>query len=163
MVRYRKNESTFAALIEMASLLPWWVGLALAGISYVALHWYAGTPVSKPLPGQVAVSLVETITRAMAGVFQYVLPVAFLVGAIVSALNAGKRKALRNQVAKIEAQAELQGSSTVGTEDSSDAAAPLCPKCGGGMIKRIARQGTNAGHAFWGCSAYPTCRGTRTI
>lgn len=38
-----------------------------------------------------------------------------------------------------------------------------CPKCGEAMVKRIARQGANAGQAFWGCSRYPKCRGIRSI
>lgn len=40
-------------------------------------------------------------------------------------------------------------------------APPVCPKCGEPMLKRIARSGANAGSQFWGCSAYPRCRGTR--
>jgi len=27
------------------------------------------------------------------------------------------------------------------------------------MVKRIAKQGANAGKAFWGCSDFPQCRG----
>lgn len=38
-----------------------------------------------------------------------------------------------------------------------------CPNCGKSMVKRIARQGKNAGKEFWGCPAYPLCRGTREI
>lgn len=38
-----------------------------------------------------------------------------------------------------------------------------CPKCGGGMIRRIAKKGDSAGKPFWGCSSYPSCKGTRTI
>lgn len=40
---------------------------------------------------------------------------------------------------------------------------PACPRCGGAMIKRIAKQGANAGGSFWGCSGYPACRGIRAI
>ncbi len=36
-----------------------------------------------------------------------------------------------------------------------------CPNCGSAMVKRNARRGTNAGQAFFGCSQYPACRGTR--
>ncbi|WAR43561.1 restriction endonuclease [Methylomonas rapida] len=42
-------------------------------------------------------------------------------------------------------------------------ATPSCPKCGGAMVKRIAKQGANTGNAFWGCSAFPKCRGVRAI
>lgn len=33
-----------------------------------------------------------------------------------------------------------------------------CPRCGGKLIARIARQGPNAGKQFLGCSNYPRCR-----
>ena len=38
-----------------------------------------------------------------------------------------------------------------------------CPTCGGRMIRRQARRGRNAGSHFWGCAAFPRCRGTRSI
>lgn len=38
-----------------------------------------------------------------------------------------------------------------------------CPKCGSAMVRRSARRGSNAGQAFFGCSQYPACRGTRPI
>ena len=42
-------------------------------------------------------------------------------------------------------------------------APPACPACGKPMVQRIARRGAQAGRAFWGCSAYPGCRGTRSV
>jgi len=39
---------------------------------------------------------------------------------------------------------------------------PNCPRCGQTMIWRVAKQGSNAGKPFWGCSGFPDCRGTRT-
>jgi predicted RNA-binding Zn-ribbon protein involved in translation (DUF1610 family) len=41
---------------------------------------------------------------------------------------------------------------------TSEASAPVCPKCGSPMILRKAKQGANAGSYFWGCSAFPDCR-----
>lgn len=38
-------------------------------------------------------------------------------------------------------------------------AEPSCPKCGGTMTKRTARQGANTGKMFWGCTGFPQCRG----
>lgn len=35
---------------------------------------------------------------------------------------------------------------------------PTCPDCSGQMVRRTNRQ---SGLAFWGCHAYPRCRGTR--
>ncbi len=42
-------------------------------------------------------------------------------------------------------------------------ATPECPTCAKPMIKRTAKRGANAGGEFWGCTAYPACRGTRQI
>ena len=36
--------------------------------------------------------------------------------------------------------------------------APKCPGCGAPMAKRNSSRG-----AFWGCTTYPRCRGTRSI
>ncbi len=33
-----------------------------------------------------------------------------------------------------------------------------CPKCGGTLVLRTAKQGIHAGEQFWGCSNYPKCR-----
>ena len=38
---------------------------------------------------------------------------------------------------------------------------PNCPKCNRVMCLRTAKQGTNTGSQFWGCSGYPECKGTR--
>jgi len=40
---------------------------------------------------------------------------------------------------------------------------PTCPKCGGVMVMRVAKQGSNAGNEFWGCSKFPACRGFRAL
>ncbi|MBN2449804.1 MAG: topoisomerase DNA-binding C4 zinc finger domain-containing protein [Lentisphaeria bacterium] len=42
-------------------------------------------------------------------------------------------------------------------------AVPECPVCGKPMRRRTARQGPHAGQAFWGCTGFPDCRGTRRI
>jgi DNA-binding helix-hairpin-helix protein with protein kinase domain len=38
--------------------------------------------------------------------------------------------------------------------------AVLCPNCGARMVRRAARRGHRRGNQFWGCSRYPSCRGT---
>lgn len=45
----------------------------------------------------------------------------------------------------------------------SMAESPTCPKCRGSMIRRTAKKGPNAGGQFWGCTAYPKCRGMRDL
>jgi hypothetical protein len=46
---------------------------------------------------------------------------------------------------------------------STPAVEPTCSRCGSAMVKRIAKQGSNADRAFWGCSAFPKCRGVRAV
>lgn len=45
-----------------------------------------------------------------------------------------------------------------GPSVSAETSAPACPKCAGRMARRVNRQN---GVEFWGCVAYPKCRGTR--
>ena len=49
------------------------------------------------------------------------------------------------------------------TEKSLQDDAPHCPQCGKPMIKRMAKKGKNAGNAFWSCTDYPNCNGTRSV
>ena len=48
-------------------------------------------------------------------------------------------------------------------QPANEAAEPACPKCGSAMRRKTAHQGPNAGNDFWGCSAFPRCRGTRPL
>ena len=41
------------------------------------------------------------------------------------------------------------------------AESPACPTCSKPMAMRTARRGPKTGQQFWGCSAYPSCTGTR--
>lgn len=53
--------------------------------------------------------------------------------------------------------------STPSNRSTTPATGTSCPTCGGRMVKRLARRGNNAGRYFWGCAAYPRCKGTRSI
>lgn len=60
---------------------------------------------------------------------------------------------------------KLYGARKRGKADRSDKSdgPPACPNCGKAMVKRTARQGSKAGRSFWGCAAYPDCKGTQPI
>ena len=49
------------------------------------------------------------------------------------------------------------------SRQEADPDAPLCPECGKPMSRKKARAGKNAGKDFWGCMAFPQCRGTCEI
>ncbi len=40
---------------------------------------------------------------------------------------------------------------------------PSCPQCSKLMVLRTAKTGKNAGQQFWGCSAYPECKGVAKV
>ena len=40
---------------------------------------------------------------------------------------------------------------------------PSCPQCGRPMVLRTAKAGINEGKQFWGCSAFPECKGVVKI
>ena len=43
------------------------------------------------------------------------------------------------------------------------ATTPSCPVCAKAMVQRVAKRGGSSGNAFWGCSGFPACRGTRQV
>jgi len=46
---------------------------------------------------------------------------------------------------------------------NAESSTPTCPNCDNPMVKRTAKRGANTGSAFFGCSRYPACHGTRPI
>jgi len=40
---------------------------------------------------------------------------------------------------------------------------PICPRCNGEMIKRVAKTGARQGQTFFGCSQFPKCRGVVNV
>lgn len=61
-----------------------------------------------------------------------------------------------------QGEADVQRTDQTDRTDRLEAAAPACPTCGKPMVLRTARTGERAGQRFWGCSAYPVCKGTRS-
>ena len=96
----RRKTSSFEELIDVASRLPWWLGLTLAAISYVGLHWYANSalPPSSTDPGKMFEVIGPTMWRTFAMFGQYLLPFVLTFGAGVSALKARKRSRLADEV-----------------------------------------------------------------
>lgn len=60
---------------------------------------------------------------------------------------------------RIEPKLKLTPSESMATAPVT----PVCPQCKASMVRRVARQGRNAGQAFWGCSRFPECRATQPV
>lgn len=48
-------------------------------------------------------------------------------------------------------------------EERTTSQSPGCPQCGQPMVLRTAHSGKNTGKSFWGCTAYPDCRGLLNV
>lgn len=99
MARRRKT-SPFEDLIDLASMLPWWAAVCLALVSYILLHNHAISP--PPVahdPKQMSDAMVGIVTRGLAMGGQYLLPLAFILGAIGSVAGRARRKKLVKDVA----------------------------------------------------------------
>lgn len=71
---------------------------------------------------------------------------------------------LIRQARNSRGQAPVQQSGALLVSAAADTpSVPGCPTCSKPMVKRTAKRGANAGEEFWGCSAYPACRGTRRL
>lgn len=276
----RQNTSSLEDIISVASKLPWWVGLALALVSYLVLHAVASRPpATVTAPGQLGDFAIKQLITTMAMFGQIVIPGAFCIGAMVSAIASFRQKKLYDNVSSspggnainemkwedferfvgeyfhrkgfqvsreggnghdggidlvlrqkgetylvqckqwkaykvgVQPVREFYGvmasrraaggyfvTSGVFTDEAIKFAqglniemvdgnrlrgmiaaaskpppsktaevarpittTPTCPKCGSEMIKRVARQGANAGNGFWGCATYPKCKGIRQL
>ena len=51
----------------------------------------------------------------------------------------------------------------VGDNKNPEYDGPLCPLCNSEMRIRVAKRGPNKGGVFFGCSRFPSCRGTRSF
>lgn len=97
-------------LLDLVGRLPWWVGVALAALSYLVLHRYAVRPLTgAATPGQAGAMAIEMMKRALASAGQYVIPLICLGGAAVSAWRRREGKTLAAEVATGGAADVLDG------------------------------------------------------
>jgi restriction system protein len=96
----RQKSSAFEDWVMIAAKLPWWLGLLLAGASYIGLHWYAGTPVpTSSDPTKMFDVVGATMWRTLAMLGQYVVSAVFVLGAGVSVWKSRSRTKLAARVA----------------------------------------------------------------
>lgn len=90
-----KDQGFFEALFGIAAKIPWWLGVGLAVVLYFILHAMAtaSTPAARNV-GELNSFIVSQMFRLFAAIGQYVVPLALLMGAAVSAYR-------RSQVPRI--------------------------------------------------------------
>jgi restriction system protein len=108
----KKKQSAFEDLIDIAAMLPWWVGALLALIAYFVLHYYATAEVAQSTSvAQLGANVTHQLGKVLAMTGQYILPFAFVIGAGISAYGRHKRSALLTDVQGGSSPSVLNGMS----------------------------------------------------
>lgn len=108
--RGRKTEGE--AAMDLVALLPWWVGLLLAVISYFFFNALSKPPaITATHASQLGTAVVGGLIAAAALALQYVVPVICVAGAIASAFRRHERKRLVDRVASSSAAGVLDAMS----------------------------------------------------
>jgi restriction system protein len=68
---------------------------------------------------------------------------------------------IEDQLQALKAGTTVSRSEHLQSLDRRHESVTTCPKCGGALIKRLAKRGAMAGNAFYGCANYPKCRYTK--
>jgi hypothetical protein len=143
-------------LLELASLLPWWLDIGLGAGGFLLCRWARSATMALD-PTNLNRMMMRGVIQMGATVGIFIVPASFAVGAVISLANRRKQKRVA-----AHATGSLASPSTLSMSLSSSVV-PACPTCSKQMIQRTARKGPNAGQSFWGCPSYPTCKGTRQI
>lgn len=106
----RRGKTSLAEdVINLVALMPWWLGVALAVVTYFVLHAVATAPLPKLLLGtQVSSLMPNAAWRGLAQIGQYLLPFLFALGALTSFLNRRKRRSLHQEVQQSHAPDALE-------------------------------------------------------
>lgn len=96
----RTKTSPFEDLVFIATRLPWWVSLLIALAAWLFFHSVATSPPPTITdPKQFASAMTGQMWRTFALFLQYIVPVAFIFGAIGSVFARAKRRKLIDDVA----------------------------------------------------------------
>ena len=96
----RKRTGLLEDLLDLAALLPWWLDVVIAALIFIGLHRYVAAPV--PVSTDIAHAggmVVTQMFKTLASIGQWLIPLAFLIGAGVSAWKRHQRKQLLAQAA----------------------------------------------------------------
>lgn len=103
-------------LLQIAASLPWWLGVLLAALSYFLLHAYAASPI-EPTGTISGGNLAEMAFKAFATAGQYILPIIFIAGSLLSLFTRLKQKTLHARATTSEPLAVISQYSWQDFED----------------------------------------------
>lgn len=111
----RKKTSPLEDVLDLLSLLPWWVCLVLAAASYMVLSSFAVPIKPSDIQGQggamVGTMMQKALIHGLATTGQYVVPMLCLIAAAISAWRRKQRRELIAGVSQAESSDALEGMS----------------------------------------------------
>lgn len=88
----RRDQGIFGDIVDLSSKIPFWTGILLAVFSYFILHQFADiTPGKLRDFNGFGDYVVKQLFKTLAYFFQYILPVAFSLGAVLSIVKTMRR------------------------------------------------------------------------
>ncbi len=91
----KRKGSLLKDIMDITTMFPWWVGVALAVISYFLFHFIGSLQVDKTVGLETMVPyFVKQLVVTISGYLQYVFPVVFIFGAISSIIQRQKKNSL---------------------------------------------------------------------
>ena len=112
MPRRRAKTSPIEDFVALVALMPWWACVALALVSYLVLHGLAQPVVPSNIdPHHLEQLVTRSLITGLAMAGQFVVPIACLFAAGVSATQRHRRGSLLASVTHAKAPDALQGMS----------------------------------------------------
>jgi len=104
----RSKTSAFEDLIFIASRLPWWVSLLIAFAAWLFFHSVATSPAPTVAnTKQLGEMMGEQMFRTFSMFLQYLIPAAFVIGAVASVIGRSKRRKLLSDAASAAQSAQV--------------------------------------------------------
>ena len=111
----RKKSSPLEDVLDLLAMLPWWVCLVLAAVSYFLLHRLAVPIQASDIQGQggaiAGAMMQKAVIHGLATAGQYIVPLLCIAAAALSAWRRKQRQALVSDVAQARNADALDGMS----------------------------------------------------
>jgi len=104
----RRSRKEVNELVQLISRIPWWASVLCAIVAYLVLNALATAPMPKlTQPNQLGSLMVGSVWRGLAFAGQYIVPLLFLLGALMSFVRRREASALVQQAAQTPGAAGL--------------------------------------------------------
>lgn len=105
----KRRRSPIEDMIDIAAMLPWWLSLLLALISYLILNYFIESPLEVEMAAGSAMptNLTELMLRPVLMAMQFLIPIAFTFGAGVSAIKSLKGRRLAHRYVSTSRKSSL--------------------------------------------------------